>query len=130
VEGGACAEGQTECQGAVDACCRGYAWICNSATHTWTKAGLGCPCLVDAGAHDAGPFTCGTETCTPAQYCETGSGGAVLPDGGTHVSYGCKPLPPACLATATCACVKAQGASCSDHCTETGGHVDVQCLYP
>lgn len=144
-EGSPCTSTQSVCIGG-DACCRGYVWTCSATTNTWMKSGLGCPCgafdtgvdvgdtadAVDAAdAADAGPFTCGDATCKVGELCEAISPGVPTPDGGTPKdSTSCIPLPADCVATPTCACVKAKiGASCaSDRCTDDGGRVQLHCM--
>jgi hypothetical protein len=129
-EGSACTSGQTVCDRGVDVCCRGYAWVCDSLTHTWQKAGLGCACKPDAGPPDAGFFTCGDKTCAPDEYCTTASGGVPLPDAGSNTSYTCTKIPPACAAAPTCACLESNGGASCGNCNDTSGHIEVTCLYP
>jgi hypothetical protein len=143
VEGSACSLGQTICDSG-NACCRGYAWSCetgaNLTTGTWKKLGLGCACVPDAGQNDAGqteagqsdagPFGCGSSTCNGAQYCQVVSGGAQLPDGGTNTSSQCIDIPPACASNPTCDCIKQNGQTCGDLCSVQNGHIEVQCLAP
>jgi hypothetical protein len=97
--------------------------------------------IVDAGAHDAiardavasdgGMFFCGpTTTCDSATtYCLVGEGGPPLPDGGTSIVYSCEPIPNACGAVATCACLRAlPSADCA--CAEHDGEVKLECNVP
>jgi hypothetical protein len=123
------------CQPA-DPCCAGYEWVCS--TGTWQQSGLGCACQVEAGAVDAGPFTCGTSTCAGGDYCQDHPPGIVPADGGSFPdAYECLPVPAACAATPTCACIEStlpSGDACSTHtpgvtCTDDGaGHVVLHCL--
>ncbi|MGZ3420713.1 MAG: hypothetical protein ACXVEF_08920 [Polyangiales bacterium] len=133
-EGDPCAMGDTLCPGNEGGCCAGYVWQCMDGS--WKKLGLGCACLPedagsdtssDASKTDAGPFACGSSTCTADQICKTQESGI---DGGTS-SKSCEALPADCAATPTCACVKAKiGASCTVHdCTDDGkGHVTLSCM--
>jgi hypothetical protein len=135
VEGSACTPGQSVCASGGDICCIGYAWQCDPTTRTWRKEGVGCACIVDAGSPDtgrpdAGSFACGNDLCNGAQYCLTVSGGAQLPDGGTNSSSTCQDIPAACLATPTCACLKAHQTTCGDMCSDQIGHLSVQCFAP
>ena len=132
-EGSACRDGQTACA-TGDRCCVGYAWTCDPRTRSWQKSALGCACILDAGAdsasakRDAGPVVCGTMTCGPNQYCNHSSGGAQPPDGGSTARDTCVPIPGACLADPSCACLEANGAGCS--CAEVDGSPVVTCNYP
>lgn len=60
---------------------------------------------VDVGSTQCG-FTCGNTTCNGlTEYCEHAAGGAMLPDGGGAEWWTCKPIPAACDANRSCACV-------------------------
>jgi hypothetical protein len=127
-EGEACSSGEVACQ-PPDPCCTGYEWFCMAGT--WQKAGLGCACTVSP------PFACGTTTCSAGFYCEDHPPGIAEPDGGVPSdAYTCSPLPAACAATPTCACIEAtlsQGDSCSTSfgamCTEdASGNITIVCL--
>jgi hypothetical protein len=131
VVGAACATDDTLCSGVGGGCCDGYVWQCQSGA--WAKLGLGCACMPDdAGPEttdaktDAGPFACGSSTCTASEICETHESGI---DGGT-ASKSCSALPTDCETTPTCACVKSKiGPSCTVvECAESEGHVRVTCM--
>jgi hypothetical protein len=87
----------------------------------------------DVERADAGPFACGPmTTCSAAQFCTDQPPGVHVPDGSPGPdAFWCTAIPGACVATPTCACVKAQvGASCTVYqCDDDGaGHVTVHCL--
>ena len=127
-EGQSCSTSDVACQPPGDICCVGYAWMCSNGT--WTKAGVGCACQVEAGLSD---FACGPSAmCSAqAQTCIDQAPGIAYPDGGVPPdSYSCTALPSACANDRTCACVTAHDpcptavASCDD----TGGAVTVHCM--
>jgi len=126
VEGTSCSANDVACQPQGNVCCIGYEWACQSGA--WTKLGVGCACQ----AADAGPFACGSATCSGSEYCVDQAPGIALPDGGTPPdSFTCSELPPACEATPTCSCVKANGACAPTQvasCDESNGQVTVHCL--
>ena len=73
-------------------------------------AGGSRPSGVDVGSNQCG-FACGSTTCDGVtQFCEHSAGGVMLPDGGANEWWTCKPIPAACDADRSCACiVKASG---------------------
>jgi hypothetical protein len=77
---------------------------------------------------DAGPLTCGNLTCRAGEYCRVTTGGPVTPDGGVNTSYACTPLPDACAATPTCACLASQSVGC--RCTDQPAGPNVECDVP
>jgi hypothetical protein len=127
--GQACGASDLACQPA-DPCCTGYEWVCTEGE--WQKEGLGCACQAMM------PFPCGTTTCQGGQICEDQPPGVAVPDGGTPPdSYTCVPVPSACAASPSCACIGDALPSsdpCSPKtplvtCTEDGaGHVTLHCL--
>jgi hypothetical protein len=129
--GSACRETQVACA-TGDRCCLGYAWTCDPTTRSWQKLGLGCACILDAGTdaakRDAGPAVCGATTCGTNEYCVHSSGGAQPPDGGSNARDTCAPIPAACVADPSCACLQANGRVCS--CAEVDGHPVDTCNYP
>ena len=83
-----------------------------------------CAVASDDAGGNGGTFACDTGTCNETQVCEIGSGGAF--PGTTTAS--CVDFPAPCASTRTCACVKqALGAQM---CSETGGDLTVNFLYP
>lgn len=128
VVGAACTKDDTLCAGNEGGCCIGYIWQCQDGA--WAKLGLGCACMPDdAGPDtksDAGPFACGTSTCTASEICKTQESGI---DGGSS-SKSCAALPAGCETTPTCECVKSKiGPSCTAaECTDDGGHVSITCM--
>jgi len=69
-------------------------------------AGGSRPSGTDVGSTQCG-FACGSATCDGVtQYCEHAAGGAMTPDGGVNEWWTCKPIPTACVANRSCACVK------------------------
>ena len=84
-----------------------------------------------------GPFECQGCLCEgETHFCEiVHAGAAPVPPPGpppepacvddAGPSY-CKPLPPACAGTPTCACVNTLGCDCA----VTGGGVTVTCYFP
>lgn len=135
-EGTACTQGQHACASGGDVCCIGYAFVCQTSSgggSTWRKESVGCACNtgVDSGTTrpDAGAVVCGGKPCKANEYCTTAHGGAAPPDGGSNTSYVCTPLPAACIATPTCACLSNNGGGgCS--CSDSSGWPDVTCNYP
>jgi hypothetical protein len=134
-EGTSCATGENACQPS-DPCCAGYEWACVGTPPTWQKEGLGCAC--QAGGLDAGPFACGTTTCSAGSFCEVQPPGIAGPDGSTlPSSYSCVPLPATCAAAPTCGCIESTLSS-ADPCStqnpgvtcasDTSGDVTVYCL--
>jgi hypothetical protein len=133
-EGDPCAMGDTLCPGNEGGCCVGYVWQCQDGA--WKKLGLGCACLPDAGPDgdaesdaiegDAGPFACGSTSCTGSEICKTQESGI---DGGTS-SKSCAAIPAGCEATPTCECVKTKLSGCVPAtCTDDGkGHVTISCM--
>lgn len=70
-------------------------------------------------------FACGDQTCdSRTDYCEAFVPGVQLPDGGgAPIQYTCQPVPSACTATPTCACI---GSTVPDAtCSENKGRVTV-----
>lgn len=68
-------------------------------------AGGSRPSGFDVGSNQCG-FACGNTTCDGVtQFCEHAAGGAMLPDGGTNEWWTCKPIPAACVADRSCACI-------------------------
>jgi hypothetical protein len=127
-EGAPCGSSDVSCiQG--NPCCEGK-WQCTNSK--WTLLMFGCACQMGADAavdsgFDAGPFACGGQMCSPAQYCEDRAPG--IPDASDSLS--CVSIPSACASTPTCTCVKANGAcqpTMVTQCTEDAGHVTVHCL--
>jgi len=135
--GASCSSNDVACQPPGDICCVGYSWMCQNGA--WVKAGVGCACQVDASVtFDAGPFKCGSSaTCiSGTEFCVDQAAGVDSgqspPDGGTVAqdSYSCAPLPSACVADPTCACVTTHGGCPTQvlSCTETNGQVTVHCM--
>jgi hypothetical protein len=76
-------------------------------------------------------FGCGPSTCDAlTQFCDHGSGGVALPDGGTNQRWECKTLPAACAQDRSCTCVQADPSSKGELCNVSDGHVQVEHLYP
>jgi hypothetical protein len=135
-EGAACTSQQAACQPS-DPCCAGYVWGCTGTPATWQKLGLGCTCPIEAGV-DAGPFACGSVTCSGGQFCEVQPPGIASADGGTPpTGYTCVFVPPACAASPTCSCIESTlspSDTCSTHipgvsCMADGeGHVTIDCI--
>lgn len=133
-QGASCKPSDVACGTGGDVCCTGF-FACMSGK--WVQEYPGCACMVDfdagkdAAPADAGPFTCGPSlTCMPGSYCVDQPPGVAF-DGGPPPDYfSCDPIPAACAATPTCACVKANGACPTSvvSCDESGGHVTVHCL--
>ena len=78
------------------------------------------------------PFACATAVCRDgSDYCRGATAAAPLPDGGTPTAaYVCQPLPSTCVASPTCACLRASsicGAATLVNCTEHGGRVTLVC---
>src|SRR6185369_13824941 len=70
-----------------------------------------------ADPDDDAPGTCGSETCTPDQFCEDLYKGHAADARGRPLDRKkCMPLPESCKAKPTCACVTKQVAS--THCTD------------
>jgi hypothetical protein len=93
----ACSAGDVACQPA-NPCCTGYEWVCMGGS--WQQSGLGCACMTPV------PFACGQMTCTGSDFCMDSPPGIEGPDGGVPPdSFTCAPLPAACAATPTCACI-------------------------
>jgi hypothetical protein len=77
-----------------------------------------------ADPDDDAPGTCGSETCTPDQFCEDLYKGHAADARGRPLDRKkCMPLPESCKAKPTCACVTKQVAS--THCTDDGGRVNL-----
>jgi hypothetical protein len=147
VEGQPCTPGVAACNQGPNPCCDGL-WLCNSTTHQWQQAGLGCACVqADTGlpdtaadapkdapadvAADAGPFACGSQTCSASQLCTARPPGIPTDASPTPISYACQAIPAACASTPTCACVTAHmDASCSvTSCSvDAAGRLTVGCL--
>ena len=73
---------------------------------------------------DDAPGACGTQVCTPDQFCEDLYKGHALDARGRPLDRKkCMPLPDSCKPKPTCACVTRQVAS--SHCTDDGGRVYV-----
>lgn len=69
-------------------------------------AGGSRPSGVDVGSNQCG-FACGNTTCDGVtQFCEHAAGGVMLPDGGANEWWTCKPIPAACVADRSCACIQ------------------------
>jgi hypothetical protein len=82
------------------------------------------PADAAVASDDDAPGTCGSQVCGADQLCEDlYKGHAVDARGRPLDRKKCVPLPEACKATPTCACVTQQLAS--THCTDAGGHVYV-----
>jgi hypothetical protein len=86
----------------------------------------------DSGVSDAGSagdaaIDCVTVTCNATtQYCDIRGGGVQLPDAASNMSYSCLALPAMpCDAGTGCACIPNK---CS--CTDDGGAITNECLYP
>jgi hypothetical protein len=142
VEGADCTSTASACAQEGDPCCIGYVWNCQSGK--WVKLGLGCACLPkdtgvadtggevsDAKPVDAGPFACGSVTCTPDQICTARPPGVPTDASPPPIYYSCMTMPSACVATPTCDCVKAHvDASCSPTtCSvDASGHVTLGCM--
>jgi hypothetical protein len=77
-----------------------------------------------ADPDEEAPGTCGSETCALDQFCEDLYKGHDADARGRPLNRKkCMPLPDACKAKPTCACVAQQVAS--THCTDEGGRVYV-----
>jgi hypothetical protein len=92
-----------------------------------TLATLLLAALVPACGSDTGggaTFACGDQTCSlDTEYCEALTGDL----GPVTTSYTCQPLPAACGATPTCACLS--GEACGGTCTEgTDGELLTSCV--
>jgi hypothetical protein len=74
---------------------------------------------------------CGTTTCDAlTQYCDHGSGGVALPDGGSNEAWTCKSFADAgCASDRTCACIQ-KGPTPGNACSETGGHPRTEEFWP
>jgi hypothetical protein len=120
------------CNGQVtSAQCIDGTWICPPEPEIACPVDAGGP-GPDAGAQDAGlagdgGIVCGSNVCNAAtDYCDIRGGGAWLPDAGSNMSYSCLPLPAMpCDAGTGCACVPNR---CD--CTDDGGYITNECLYP
>ncbi len=96
------------------------------------------PMAYEGACSDAGgTFACGSQTCTPKQYCLDMPPGVESADGGTVPdAFACTDLPAACLNEATCTCIQtntATGGQCSIGapgvtCGGSAGAVTVKCL--
>ena len=161
--GEVCTQGQTACPDYVDSCAEPYTWVC-TATRGWELVapaacsggdsgtgdggcidpteGAACTsqqaaCPIEAGV-DAGPFACGSVTCSGGQFCEVQPPGIASADGGTPpTGYTCVFVPPACAASPTCSCIESTlspSDTCSTHipgvsCMADGeGHVTIDCI--
>ena len=83
--------------------------------------------VFDAGPPGDGGVPCGTATCDARNdYCQNDNGGAVPPEGGSASSYTCTPIPAACDAGKSCACINTNGCQCTDN----GGAITVTCNFP
>lgn len=113
-----------QCAALVPVCgCDGKEY-CNAehAQASGTSVAVQGPCEVD----------CGPKRCNALeQYCEHGSGGAPLPDGGAFEQWDCRPFPGKCVAEdkLSCACLQAQGVSFGS-CTGQPGHVRTEQFFP
>jgi hypothetical protein len=124
--GESCSPGEAACQ-PPNPCCAGYEWGCVAGA--WQQEGLECACTT-------APFACGTTTCSEGFYCEVQPPGIALPDSGVAAGYSCLPLPAACAASPSCACLGAalgDGEPCSPSfgamCTvDAAGNVTVTCI--
>jgi hypothetical protein len=68
-------------------------------------AGGSRPSGFDVGSNQCG-FACGNTTCNGVtEFCEHAAGGVMLPDGGANEWWTCKPIPAACVANRSCACI-------------------------
>jgi hypothetical protein len=86
--------------------------------HDIDETGAGCK-------PPSGTFTCGPRFCTHGtQYCEAITGGPA----GAAGNYSCQPLPAACGATPTCACLA--DARCGNCTMSTDGDLTTRCLQP
>lgn len=74
---------------------------------------------------------CGTTACDAlTQYCDHGSGGVALPDGGSNEAWTCKSFADAgCASDRTCACIQ-KGPTPGNACSETGGHPRTEEFWP
>jgi hypothetical protein len=90
---------------------------------------MGCTCnqqffvsCVEGGS--SADLACGPYDCRSSEYCEHGTGGAVP---GVD-NYACKPLPAACSADSTCACLASE--PCAAQCEQAATGFTLTCLYP
>lgn len=75
---------------------------------------------------------CGGQQCNGlVEYCEHGSGGIPLPDGGAFEQYTCKTYPVSCYDKddRSCECLKAANVPMGA-CMTNGGHVRVEQFFP
>jgi hypothetical protein len=102
---------------------------CASATVSCTAN----VCDLDGGQL-GGRFSCGPKglTClSGSEFCYNVQGGVPDPDGGVRSEFLCKQLPNPCKgAAASCACVKANSASCVTMCSADISNVSVVCQAP
>jgi hypothetical protein len=108
-------------QGSVDPLCVNGMWECPII------AGA---CPVEAGPPPPKPLACGSLTCNGnTQFCAESGGGAQPPDGGSNFTYSCDPIPAACTAAPTCACISANsGNTCP--CSQGPDGFTLACLFP
>ncbi|MGO8995305.1 MAG: hypothetical protein ACLQVI_18465 [Polyangiaceae bacterium] len=98
--------------------CVNGAWVCPPV--------ILCPTEAGPNAGDGG-IACGATTCHAAtEYCQIAGGGVAPLDGGATLSYSCPSLPSMpCDAGTGCACIPDK---CN--CTDDGGYITNECLYP
>ncbi len=72
-----------------------------------------------------GGFTCGTDTCTGAEYCMVTTGVSVG-DGGVSDTYQCLVLPSGCPQIPTCVCLDPLPMNCM--CVSNSGNLTVTCI--
>jgi hypothetical protein len=120
----------SSCTGSVH-CFPGYLWdslTCQCLATVSNDAGDGAVANPEGGGVDAGPFACAGDDGTTiqcdgrTQICDLAVGGCY---GCTHAPT-CSPLPSACAANPTCACL----ATPADECSDNAGDITVTELVP